>query len=182
MNLKLLKKVLITTLVFLSLVQTDVAKAASSDSAIENEILTHINAYRSHHGLSQLKMDNNMVQEAKRHSADMANHSQPFGHKYFLTRIERLHAKIKNSGAGAENVAYNYKDAEDVVKNWLKSPGHKRNIDGNYNITGIGIARDKQGKIYFTQIFLRTNNNTSYAQRRPISRAVLTHPFWRART
>ncbi len=45
-----------------------------------------------------------------------------------------------------------------MVEQWLTSPGHKRNIVGNYNITGIGIARDKQGKLYYTQIFLRSSD------------------------
>lgn len=139
-----------------------------NDTAIQNAILVHINEYRQKHGLSPLKMDNNIVKEAKNHSLDMANHTMSFGHKYFKSRIDRLHAEIPNSNAGAENVAYNYKDAQDVVKNWVRSPGHRRNIEGNYNLTGIGIARDQKGKIYFTQIFLRTGSG-GYATRRPFS-------------
>lgn len=142
-------------------------KKADNDTAIQNAVLVYINQYRQQHGLSTLKMDNRMVNEAKKHSIDMANHTMPFGHKYFASRIERLHAQIKNSSAGAENVAYNYKDAQDVVRNWLRSPGHKRNIDGNYNLTGIGVARDQKGKLYFTQIFLRTGTSNKYAARKP---------------
>lgn len=131
---------------------------ASGDTAMEEAILIHINAYRHKQGLSALTMDKNMVREARQHSADMATHRISFGHQYFAARVKRLHAQIKNSNAGAENVAYNYKGAQDVVNNWVRSPGHKTNIIGNYNRTGIGIARDKQGKLYFTQIFLRTGN------------------------
>ncbi|MEB3337507.1 MAG: hypothetical protein VKJ46_08605 [Leptolyngbyaceae bacterium] len=36
----------------------------------------------------------------------------------------------------------------------MKSPGHLKNIKGQYNLTGIGIAKDSQGKYYFTQIFI----------------------------
>ncbi|CAM2975483.1 CAP domain-containing protein [Legionella worsleiensis] len=144
-------------------------KTAESDTTIENAILVHINQYRQLHGLNPLKMDSRIVLEAKRHSADMAHHKLPFGHKYFNNRIDRLHRQIKESNAGAENVAFNYKDAEDVVKNWLRSPGHKRNIDGNYNLTGIGIARDAHGKMYFTQIFLKTGSHNKYSTRHPKS-------------
>lgn len=143
-------------------------KKTDNDTAIQNAILVHINEYRYKHGLSPLKMNNSMVKEAQKHSKDMANHTMSFGHKYFQSRIDRLHAEIPNSNAGAENVAYNYKDAQDVVKNWVRSPGHRRNIEGNYNLTGIGIARDQRGKIYFTQIFLRTGSS-GYATRRPFS-------------
>ncbi|HAT1882312.1 TPA: CAP domain-containing protein [Legionella pneumophila] len=141
-------------------------KSTVNDTAIQNEILVYINNYRQQHGLAPLKMDNRIVKEAKIHSMDMAKHAIPFGHKYFKKRIDKLHTQIKNSNAGAENVAYNYKNAQDVVKNWLRSPGHKRNIVGNYDLTGIGIARDEKGKIYFTQIFLKTGNS-HYASRKP---------------
>lgn len=143
--------------------------ATSGDSSIEEQILVHINQYRQQHGLSKLTMNHAMVVQARQHSMDMATHRMPFGHNQFGTRIKRLHAQVKDSGAGAENVAYNYRDAQDVVKNWLRSPGHKRNIDGHYNLTGIGVARDGRGKLYFTQIFLRTGASPRYAVRR-------THP------
>ena len=141
----------------------------NSDQSIEHAVLIHINEYRQKHGLSPLKMDERISKEARNHSLDMARHRVSFGHKYFLKRINTLHAQIKNSGAGAENVAYNYKDGQDVVKNWLTSPGHKRNIDGNYNLTGIGVARDAKGKIYFTQIFLKTGVQKAYATRKSSS-------------
>ena len=178
MKLKNIQITIILASLFLGIFQLSHAGNSSiqgaSDIAIQNSILIYINEYRQKHGLSALKMDNNIVKEAKNHSIDMANHTMPFGHKYFLSRIDRLHSKIKNSGAGAENVAYNYKDAQDVVKNWLRSPGHKRNIDGNYNLTGIGIARDSKGKIYFTQIFLRTGNG-GHATRRPMFSVFRRH-------
>lgn len=170
MELKKTKAIITTIVLALSLFQLSHAgnapKKLSNDTAIQNAILVQINEYRKQHGLPPLSMDNRIVKEAKNHSIDMANHTMPFGHKYFKSRIDRLHDQIKNSGAGAENVAYNYKDAQDVVKNWVRSPGHRRNIEGNYNLTGIGIARDSKGKIYFTQIFLKTSTS-GYAARRP---------------
>jgi uncharacterized protein YkwD len=57
--------------------------------------------------------------------------------------------------ASAENVAYGQLSAKAVVDGWLKSAPHKKNIEGNYNLTGIGLAKDRKGVIYFTQIFLR---------------------------
>ncbi|MFT4058120.1 MAG: CAP domain-containing protein [Legionella sp.] len=156
MSLK--KKIIILGALFLSLWQTSYAQPPLSETAIQNAVLVHINEYRHKHGLSTLHMNNDMVREAKQHSLDMAHHRMPFGHQGFLKRVERLHRRIKNSGAGAENIAYNYKDAHTVVQQWLLSPGHKRNIDGNYNLTGIGVARDNQGHLYYTQIFLRADD------------------------
>lgn len=142
----------------MGLFQPIMAKSVASDATIEKAILAYVNEYRVTHHRSPLKMNSEMSKEAAQHSRDMATHRMSFGHKDFNKRIHRLFDHIQQCRGGAENVAYNYKDAQDVVKNWLTSPGHRRNIMGNYNLTGIGIARDQRGKIYFTQIFLRTDN------------------------
>lgn len=175
MSLKKIKIVLILISALCTIWDCGYAHSVTrtSDAAIESTILVHINAYRHQHGLSTLTMNSEISREARIHSLDMANHRMSFGHKDFAKRINKLHAKIKNSNAGAENVAYNYKDAADVVKNWLRSPGHKRNIRGNYNLTGIGIARDNRDRIYFTQIFLKTGG-THYASH---SRRHVLHFF-----
>jgi uncharacterized protein YkwD len=54
-----------------------------------------------------------------------------------------------------ENVASGQMTAKEAVEGWLQSPGHKRNIEGNFTLTGIGWAKDKRGMIYFTQIFTK---------------------------
>lgn len=85
----------------------------------------------------------------------MANGTVPFGHTGFSERVRAI--GIPYRGAG-ENVAYNqgYSDPATIaVQGWLKSPGHLANIKGNYDKTGIGVASNSKGAIYFTQIFLR---------------------------
>ncbi|CBJ12886.1 hypothetical protein LLO_2466 [Legionella longbeachae NSW150] len=171
MNIMSLKiKTIILSSIFFSFLSCVYAKPVSknsdheSDAAIQDSVLFYINKYRQQHGLSKLTMDNRIVIQAKQHSLDMANHRMPFGHKDFGKRIATLRTQIKNTGGGAENVAYNYKNAQEVVRQWLRSPGHKRNIVGQYNLTGIGVARDKLGKLYYTQIFIQTGKNSkSYA-------------------
>ncbi len=127
----------------------------SNDVAMQNEILSYINKYRITHGMLPLKMNPLITHEARVHSQDMAQHKLPFGHLKYEQRMNRLLKSINHANGGAENVAYNYKNAEIVVREWLKSPGHRQNIRGNYNLTGIGIARDERGRIYYTQMFVR---------------------------
>lgn len=131
------------------------AATVPSDASIENAILVQINAYRISHHLKPLKMDSRISKEAKKHSSDMAKYIVPVGHQSFANRISRLRLLIKNVTAAGENVAFGYRTAQDVVKGWINSPGHRNNILGNYNLTGIGVARDVRGRIYFTQIFLK---------------------------
>lgn len=172
MNFKKNKQVILSFILlsFLQSVYALTPKSVTSDTEMQDAVLVHINEYRQQHGLPKLTMNQNLIREAKQHSIDMATHKIPFGHQNFAKRISHAHAQIKNSGAGAENVAYNYKDARTVVQQWVLSPGHKRNIVGNYNLTGIGIARDKQGRIYYTQLFLRTGESKQ--------RVTTKRPFW----
>lgn len=150
------KPMLLGALILMCIWTTSQAKPqAETDAEMPILILQHINTYRTSHGLQALKMDPVISLEAKKHSLDMATHRLGFGHDYFNDRIKHIYARVPHCRGGAENVAYNYKNAAHVVREWIKSPGHKRNIDGRYNLTGIGIARDLKGKIYFTQMFIR---------------------------
>ena len=56
----------------------------------------------------------------------------PFGHQGFAVRIKRVQAHLPNTSNAAENVAYHYKTAKIVVDGWMQSPGHRRNILGDY--------------------------------------------------
>jgi uncharacterized protein YkwD len=122
---------------------------------MEKNILYYINQHRRSIGLSDLIMLEQASQKATEHSMDMAKRKTGFGHEGFDTRVKYI---AKNTGAvsaAAENIAYGQLSAKEVVDGWLHSPGHKRNIEGNYTYTGIGLAKDRDGVIYFTQIFIR---------------------------
>jgi len=122
-----------------------------------DEILMRVNQYRMQHGRSKLHLNATISYEAEKHSQDMAHHILPVGHTGFERRMQHIHAKISGTTSGAENVAYRYNTAKIVVDGWIKSPGHRNNILGNYTLTGIGIARDHAGDYYFTQLFARKN-------------------------
>jgi uncharacterized protein YkwD len=122
---------------------------------MEQSILYYINQYRTSVGLPKLEMVNAASEQATKHSIEMADRSTPFGHDGFDDRMDNIARKIGLVHASAENVAYGKLTAKEVVDLWLNSPGHKKNIEGNYALTGIGIARDKNGLIFYTQIFLR---------------------------
>ena len=146
---------------------TDVA---GSTDTMAVEVLKQVNQYRASRGLSPLAMNAAASREARGHSQAMANHAVPFGHTGFNQRIGHLYHDIQYANAGAENVAYNYKTAKIVVDGWIKSPGHRQNIVGRYNLTGIGIVRDRAGKLYYTQLFVRTNEHAHQVKRAETAR------------
>jgi uncharacterized protein YkwD len=120
----------------------------------ESDILFHVNEYRKRKGLAALEMNPVISEQAAKHSRDMATKRVPFSHDGFEERVRNIAGKLGTIRSSAENVAYGDQSAEEVVQGWIKSAGHRKNIEGaKYTITGIGVATDKNGIIYFTQIF-----------------------------
>jgi len=122
---------------------------------ITKSILDYVNEYRHSKGLSLLQSLDIASKQAYIHSKEMANRETGFGHEGFDQRMQNIKQNIGWITASAENVAYGQLSAKEVVKGWLNSPGHKKNIEGNYSFTGIGVYKDRKGIIFFTQIFLR---------------------------
>lgn len=125
------------------------------DAGFEKDILYYVNQHRKSIGLGELRMIAAANEQAYKHSKDMAAKATGFGHEGFTERIDAIRRKIGFIPASAENVAYGYLNAKAVVAGWLNSPPHKKNMEGNYTLTGIGIAIDKKGVTYFTQIFIK---------------------------
>jgi uncharacterized protein YkwD len=130
------------------------ASTNSQTNALEKSIFEQINRYRASKGMSKLTINPNITKQARIHSQNMARGKVPFSHNGFEGRVKNLPIKFNSA---AENVAYNlgYSDpASEAVQGWIKSPGHLTNIKGKYNLTGIGVATNKEGEVYLTQIFL----------------------------
>lgn len=122
-------------------------------SKIENEILKLINDYRANLELRTLKPKAEISLQAKAHNFYMIEKGE-ISHDNFATRSNSLQ-DILNAKAVGENVAYGYQTAKAVVDAWIASEGHRENLEGNFTHFGISVEKDKTGKQYFTNIFLR---------------------------
>jgi len=129
----------------------------SSDigGSMEEQILYYTNKFRKSKGLPPLQLNETISREARDHSRDMASGRTGFGHEGFEERVDHVSKKLGRVASAAENVAYGNLDAAGVVNGWIKSPGHRRNMLGNYNLIGIGAARGKGKIIFFTQVFIK---------------------------
>ena len=132
-----------------------IRKEPEMAGSMEGPILQYVNEYRHSLGLSSLEPNSEASKQAYQHSRDMAEHKTGFGHDGFDQRMQAVKQKAGWITASAENVAYGQLSAKEVVNGWLHSPGHKKNIEGNYRFTGIGVYKDRKGITYFTQIFFR---------------------------
>lgn len=127
---------------------------------MEKSLFAMVNRERVKEGLKPLIFEKKAYEAARNHSADMAkreyfNHNSPEGESV-TGRLQKLNFEFTNTGWG-ENIAscLNYKNPLDVVlKGWMKSPGHRKNIlNSKYKYGAIGIARNDKGRYYFTQVF-----------------------------
>jgi uncharacterized protein YkwD len=124
---------------------------------LENKIYQQVNRYRQSRNLSPLLLNRAISQQARLHSQRMAAGLVPFSHQDFDKRAQTIGVSVPYQAVG-ENVAVNqgYDDPVMIaVDGWIKSQGHRENMEGDFDSTGIGVATDNQGKLYFTQIFLK---------------------------
>ena len=116
------------------------------------EILQYTNQFRIENKLQQLEWNQKLANLAKKHSKNMALKKVAFGHDGFNDRIKKFPLPYKRA---AENVfmAIANNIAKKAVDSWKNSPGHRKNLLGNYNYCGIGSYQDSKGYWYITQIF-----------------------------
>ncbi|MBA2727040.1 MAG: CAP domain-containing protein [Parachlamydiaceae bacterium] len=122
---------------------------------LEKQLIILINEERAKYGLKGLKEWELLSEVSKEHSTNMAEGTVDFGHNGFDNRAKKIQCQPNISSVG-ENVAYlyGYNDyLKEAVKGWMESPGHRKNILGDYKLTGMGIAFSKNGRCYLTQLF-----------------------------
>jgi uncharacterized protein YkwD len=106
-------------------------------SAYENEVVAKVNAERRAHGLRPLKISEKLMTVARGWSGVQA-------------RQRRMYHS--NNGYG-ENVAYGQPTPDVVMRDWMNSSGHRRNIlSPNYTEIGVGAVQNGRS-IYWTQSF-----------------------------
>jgi uncharacterized protein YkwD len=130
--------------------------ASSAITNLEKAVNQQINQYRASKKLPPLSVDPQMTQIARIHSENMANGKATFSHDGFEGRAKAITIPYQSV---AENLAYNmgYSDpVRNAVEGWIKSEGHRKNMEGQFNLTGIGIAKNAKGEYYFTQLFVRS--------------------------
>ena len=126
-----------------------------ADATLELAIHDLVNAHRRSKGLPPLTLDPRINRLARLHSAAMATGKVKVGHDGFRERAKLL--SQDGPKRVAENVIWDFGHADpatEIVQGWLKSTHHRENIEGPYEHTGVGVARDMTGAIYVTQLFV----------------------------
>lgn len=120
---------------------------------VEQELLDIVNNHRNDLGYPSLVFSKVAYEYANAHNDYMiANGS--LSHDNFSSRASNISSEV-NAEYVAENVAKDYPDAITAFENWLKSPNHRKTMEGEFTHTAVSIKKDTGGKLYFTQLFYR---------------------------
>ncbi|MFK8025187.1 MAG: CAP domain-containing protein [Ilumatobacter sp.] len=123
------------------------------------QILDLVNDVRSDHGLRPVSLSERLSAAAQGHTERMASdgaifHTDPDDGSNPGTRISRTGYKFATWG---ENVAAGFPTADAVMKAWMNSPGHCKNVL-NPAFTELGVGLVTGGNVYnqfWTQKFAR---------------------------
>ena len=126
-----------------------------SPPVAERAAVELINRHRRAASLPPLEWNSDLAALARAHSRDLAADGGKLSHRGFRGRFERAAAKAPTQRFG-ENITQTCggtsKAAQTAVANWLDSTPHRRNIEGDFRRTGVGVARDERGWVVFTQL------------------------------
>lgn len=125
----------------------------AENNSLEKDVLAETNSFRKSKGKGELQMKAELNAIAEQHSINMAKGKVAFGHAGFDKRNAMAVSSVSSISSFAENVAYGANNASEVVTMWKNSSGHRTNMLGAYKYIGIGVAKDKNGTIYYTQVF-----------------------------
>jgi uncharacterized YkwD family protein len=125
-------------------------------SAYQQEVLNIVNKERTSRGLSALKFNTEVSKVATLKSQDMIDkgyfdHNSPtYGSPFDM--MKQFGITYRSAG---ENIAMGQRTPQEVMTAWMNSEGHRKNIlNSSFTEIGIGIAKDKNGRLYWTQMFI----------------------------
>lgn len=122
-------------------------------NAMESELLSLINQHRESLKLSKLNGLTPAYSEASVHTRYMIEQGKT-SHDNFDVRSKNL-MNTTSAKVVLENVAAGYPSAELVLKAWLNSDLHRKNIENpSVQYMGISVQQNNTGVNYFTQIFI----------------------------
>lgn len=122
-------------------------------AAMESEAVRLVNLERRKHGCAPLRIDGRLTRSARAHSSEMAgsgelSHDSPNGGSPW----DRMETAGYSDG-GAENIGRGYTSADEAVRSWMATSGHRHNIlNCKLTATGVGAVDGPIGP-WWTQDF-----------------------------
>lgn len=123
-----------------------------SADELEQLVIEFVNIERSKEGLSPLENHTVLSQVARMKSQDMYENDY-FAHESptYGSPFEMMDQFDISSSRSGENIAMGQRTSEQVVDSWMNSPGHRKNILGDYTHIGVGYVETRN---IWTQMFI----------------------------
>ncbi|MHB1037479.1 MAG: CAP domain-containing protein [Pirellulales bacterium] len=132
--------VVVSSLFLFAAAPAEQPKAEVEMHRVEKEIIQRTNEERRRFGLLPLRLDVGLLGSARRHTTWMC-------HRRVLQHT---------SAPVAENIAMGQRTSDEVVRDWMNSPGHRANIlNAGYTRIGVSAYTAPDGTAYWCQQFLR---------------------------
>lgn len=128
----------------------------ATTTTVEHQLLLLTNAFRISKNIPPLDTNPALNRAASFLASYMCDtrslsHLHPIHH----TLSDRLlHFDFVGENIG-ENIARARSETREVFRVWSKSTEHRKNILGDYNLTGIGSCVAEDGERYFVQVFAK---------------------------
>jgi len=120
---------------------------------MEEELLNLVNDHRESLGLNTLENSPPAHKYAEEHNAYMISKNS-LSHDNFESRAAKI-SEETDAQFISENVARYYTSAQKTIDAWVESSSHKQAMEGDFSHTTLSIQLDKDGRPYFTQIFIK---------------------------
>lgn len=128
-------------------------KVVLDPEKMETELVNLVNEHRASVGASELQVSPSAYVHAKDHNDYMISKNQ-LSHDNFQERASKV-ASETNAVEVSENVARYYSTEALALEGWLNSASHKSTLEGDFTHTTLSIQLDKNGRAYYTQLFMR---------------------------
>lgn len=116
------------------------------------QVLELVNQERQNAGLTALEWDNNLEVGADVRGEEISKlfeHTRPDGSKFSTAIIDKGDFRMFG-----ENIARLYGTPESVMRGWMNSTGHKKNIlNAEYTHMAVSCYEDSYGNLCWVQIF-----------------------------
>jgi len=120
---------------------------------MEEELFNLVNDHRESIGLNILENSPPAYKYAEEHNDYMISRNS-LSHDNFEARASKIAAEM-NAQLISANVARYYTSADVTLDAWINSTSHKDAMEGDFSHTTLSIELDKDGRPYFTQIFMK---------------------------
>jgi uncharacterized protein YkwD len=133
------------------------AAGTASRTRVAAEVVDLTNTERGIHGRERLRANSRLMRAAQVHAEQMARARQQ---AHVLPNAAYPRAEDRLAAAGyqwqsfGENLALGQTSPTEVVRAWMHSRDHRRNIvHPDFTELGVGYAVDASGRPYYVQVF-----------------------------